>query len=139
MNNILIKILCFIFLFLFNTCSDENPVSSNTNQYYGSWVWLKTVGGFAPRVIVPAPGTELKISFDYFNNYKLYLNDTLKVSANYKIEVVENGWDKLSYSNIVTYNYNFSGYNEFIEKHSDTLQAWDGMIDGYFSFYKKVQ
>ena len=86
-----------------------------------------------------ATGTELKISFDYFNNYKLYLNDTLKVIATYQIEEIENNWDKLSYSNVATYNYNFSGNNEFIEKHSDTLQIWNGAADGFFSFYKKLK
>ena len=139
MKNIFVKILCVFFLFLFNTCSNDNPVSSNSNQYYGTWVWLKTEGGYSPRVIVPATGTELKISFDYFNNYKLYLNDTLKVIATYQIEEIENNWDKLSYSNVATYNYNFSGNNEFIEKHSDTLQIWNGAADGFFSFYKKLK
>lgn len=131
--------LSFLFLFLFITCSEENPIGNNFNSYSGNWLWLKTEGGFFPRVITPEDGMTLKISFDNLNNYKIYRNDSLKVVANYKIEEVENDWDKLSYSNIITYDYNFNTDTDFVEIHSDTLQIWDGMIDGYFSFYKKLQ
>ena len=139
MKNIYKIILYFLFLLLFNTCSKDNPAGSNSTLYSGTWLWLKTVGGIFPRVITPENGMSLKVSFDNLNNYKIYRNDSLKVSANYKIEEDEYDWDKISYSNIVTYDYNFNTDTDFAEIHSDTLQIWDGMIDGYFSFYKKLQ
>ena len=117
MNNNYIKILCFLFLFLFNTCSEENPIGSNSNLYNGTWLWQKTVGGLFPRVITPEDGMTLKISFDNLNNYRIYRNASLKVSANYKIEEIENDWDKLTYSNIKTYDYNFSKNTDFVEIH----------------------
>ena len=138
MNNYL-NIFCFLFLFLLNACSDENPIVSNSNLYNGDWLWLKSVGGLFPRVVTPKEGMTLQIKIDKQNNYRIYRNDSLKVSANYKIEEVENDWDKLSYSNIITYDYNFNTETDFVKIISDTLKVWDGMIDGYFSFYKRLQ
>lgn len=139
MKNHYIILLSFLLPFLFITCSENNPVENNFTSYSGTWLWLKTEGGLFPRVTIPEEGMTLKISFDNLNNYKIYRNDSLKVSANYEIEEVENDWDKISYSNITTYNFNFNTDKELSIIHSDTLEIWDGMIDGYFSLYKKIK
>ena len=132
------KILLLLLSLLLITCSDDNSVNNTRSPYNGKWLWLKTVGELFPRVITPNEGTTIKINYDELYTFKLYRNDSLKVEANYKIEESENDWDKISYSNISTNNYNFYSNPEYAEINTDTLLIWDGVIDGYFRFYKKI-
>jgi hypothetical protein len=134
--NYILKIL--FPLFFLTGCLNENPVENNFNKYNGTWLWLKTVGGFAPRIFEPEDGITIKIGYDGFNFFKVLRNDSLKVIAHYKIEEADHNLDKISYSNIRTYGYRFDVQMEFAQIKSDTLEMWDGVIDGYFSFYKRV-
>lgn len=126
-----------LFLLILISCSNENSVESNSNKYLGSWRWIKTVGGFAPRVIVPKDGVTTKLIFESNISLKILRNDTLKVFAFYKIEGSENGRDKISYTNVQTFGYTFDREYEYLEIHTDTLVIWDGIYDGYFRFYIK--
>ncbi len=139
MKNNFIKILIILFPILITDCSVDNTEEKTSNKYLGTWVWLKTEGGIGPRIITPADGATLTVSFYPLSIFRLTHNDTLKVSANYNILVMSNDWDKISYKNITTYNYNFFQNEGYAEINTDTLIIWDGFIDGYFSFYKKIR
>ncbi len=130
--------LIFLFLFLLVSCTEENLTESLFSQYNGTWLWLKTEGGLFPRVFTPENGVTIKVVFDNLNNFKIYRNDSLKVLANYKIEKSEYDRDKITYSNITTYNYHYTTVADYAKIYSDTLEIWDGSFDGYFSFYKKI-
>ena len=134
----LIRIVSLLFILPFAGCSENSPTENNFSSYYGTWLWLKTEGGFAPRVFTPKDGTTIKLYFDSFNNFRIYRNDSLKVTANYKIENSKFG-DKISYSNTAVNNYTFYPDTGYGRIYSDTLRVWDGAIDGFFSFYKKVR
>jgi hypothetical protein len=133
-----VKLFYLLFVFVFITCSDENPVENDFNIYNGTWLWLKTQGGLFPRVIVPEEGVTTEIHFNN-GNFKICRNDSVKVNAIYKIENYDTIWDKISYSNIMTDNYNFKSGPDLAAIYSDTLAIWDGMIDGFFSIYKKAK
>lgn len=98
---------------------------------------MKTVGGLFPRVITPKNGNAIKIVYDGYGIFGLYRNDSLKVSAIYNVGKIEYGYEKISYSNIMTYNYYFTSMQEYAKVRTDTLEIWDGLTDGFFSFYKK--
>jgi hypothetical protein len=131
-------IILLIIIWLFTSCSENSPTENNFSSYYGTWLWLKTEGGFSPRVFTPKEGTTLKLYFDSFNNFRIYRNDSIKVAANYRIQNSQYG-DKISYSNVTSYNYTFYQDTGFGRIYSDTLYIWDGAIDGFFSFYKKIR
>ena len=134
--NLFILIITAFLLFM-NCTTDKNLVSSELNQYIGTWRWINTTGGLFPRVIVPEDGENVIIQFDSKNAFRLFRSDTLKVSAQYSLEKAEHTFDKISYSNTVTYGYNFNRSAEYVHAHGDTLDVWDGMIDGYLSLYVK--
>ncbi len=129
--------ILLLLILSFTGCSENSPTENNFSSYQGTWLWLKTVGGFAPRVITPKEGTTLLLNFDNFNEFRIYRNDFLKVIAKYRIENSKYG-DKISYANAETYNFNFSTDPGYGTISSDTLSISDGYIDGYFSFYKKI-
>jgi hypothetical protein len=130
--------IIIIFSLLSVRCNlNKNPISGYSNKYEGKWHWIRTVGGIFPRVITPEEGAITIIQYDNKNTFRLFRNDTLKVMAKYTIEQKDRDRDKISYSNIVTYDYNFYQDTEYLKVYGDTLDIWDGMIDGYFSLYLK--
>jgi len=138
MKNNYKKMLLFLFVCFFTGCSVNNPVENNYGKYYGTWLWLKTEGGFFPRITTPDSGTTIKICFDNFNTFELVRNDSLKVTAHYNIEVKDSYWDKISYSSIKTFDFIFDTSAVYTQVHSDSLTIWNGASDGFFSFYKKI-
>lgn len=135
----LLLIFITTFLLLMNCTVNKNPISSDTNPYVGTWRWIKTVGGLFPRVITPGEGLTIKINYDNSYTYRVFRNDILKMISHYKIKPIEYYYydNKILYTNIVTYNYHFNQDAEYARIYSDTLEIWDGMIDGYFSWYIK--
>jgi len=136
-NNLLWIILLLSFSVFIN-CSEESPTENSYRQYNGTWLWLRTVGGTAPRVFTPPEGVTIKISYNELGIFRKLRNDSIKVMANYSIEVSQYDRDKISYSNITTYDFHFDSSSEYAQLRTDTLEIWDGVIDGYFSFYKKI-
>lgn len=136
MKNNAPRFIVLLGLLLFVTCTvNRDPLSNSYDKYEGSWRWIKTIGGFAPRVITPEEGQTVIIRYDDQLKYRLFRNDTLKVSAHYSIEKTDHYGDKFIYTHISTYDYHFDRESEFATLHGDTIEIWDGMIDGYFSWY----
>ncbi len=131
-------IIIFLISFIFVSCSENNSTQSDYYKYKGTWLWLKTVGGFGGTVTNPQEGTSLKINFDEFSRYRIFRNDSLKVIASYYVEPTDYGNDKISFVNVTTFNYHFSSAPEYVKIKNDTLSSWDGMMDGYISFFKKI-
>ena len=138
MKDRFLRILILLFLIATFNCSEDNPVGSEADKYYGVWTWMKTVGGIFPTVREPENGDVIKIYFDDNEIFKLVKNDSIKVFSKYIVEEKENEWDRITYSNIKTYNYYFNPSINYTQLKSDTLIIWDGYMDGYFSFYKRV-
>ncbi|MFW9929229.1 MAG: hypothetical protein ACFFD1_07550 [Candidatus Thorarchaeota archaeon] len=80
----------------------------------------------------------IKISFDQHKTFRLFRNDSLKVIAQFSVKEAKYGRDKIVYSDVATYDFNFNAESCYFQINADTLEIWDGMIDGYFSFYKKI-
>jgi len=120
------------------SCSDNDSLQSDYFKYKGTWLWLKTEGGFIGEVTTPEEGTSVKINFDEFGRYRLFRNDSIKVSANFKIQKTEDGYDRISYFDVTSFNFHFAAESNYAKRTNDTLTLWDGMADGYFSFFKKI-
>ncbi|GEM_PF-3015267 len=129
---------CILILLISSLSCTDDIVQSSNDGLNGEWQWIKTEGGFAPHVIVPEPGTSLIISFQYNRNFILFRNDSIKVTAKYDEADYENNWNKkITFKNINTFNYSFEFDSVFVKIDSDTLTIWDGMFDGFFSYYLK--
>lgn len=131
----IILLFCFVVII---SCSEENYLESSSIKYHGTWLWFRTVGGIFPKVFTPEEGTTIKVNFNKQGIFKIFRNDSLKVIANYKVEALEHNRDKISYFNVVTNNFYFNSRTDYVQIKKDTLEIWDGMFDGYFSFYKKI-
>ncbi|MFA6598409.1 MAG: hypothetical protein WCS69_11840 [Ignavibacteriaceae bacterium] len=131
--------ILLFFCFSLVSCFDDDAIEYNITKYNGKWLWLKTVGGFGPTLSTPKEGETIKISFDdHLSEFSISRNDTTKVTAKFKVEKAEDGRDKISYTNVATWDYYFNSEPNYTQIKTDTLEIWDGMIDGYFSFYKKI-
>lgn len=139
MKSILRIIFVLIFGLLYTSCSETSSSESEFSKYTGTWLWIKTTGGFAGVEITPAEGTSLKISFDEFGRFRLYRNDSLKVIATSTVKQSKNVYDIISYSDITTFNFSFDSSNDYAYLQNDTLSLWDGMYDGFFSAFKKIR
>jgi len=140
MKSYFLQIILILSFFILTDCDpDKNPVAGEPSQYAGTWRWIKTVGGIFPRVITPEEGSSLKLYFSDGHTFKIFRNDSMKVVAHYKIESEDSAWDKISYSQIETYDFHFSGDTEYAYIYSDTLQIWDGMDDGFYGFFVKEE
>ncbi len=136
MRGLYFSIVGLLFILLFIHCEvDKSPVSSTLNPYAGTWRWVKTVGGLFPRVITPDEGTTVKINYDYNHSFRLFRNDSLKVMARYEILSAEDYGDQIKYSDIKIYNYQFFQNFEYAQIDTDTLMTWDGMCDGFYSYF----
>ncbi len=138
MKDYSLRIFILLFIIVTSNCSEDNPVGTGTYKYLGVWTWMRTVGGIFPTVREPENGEVIKIYFDDNKVFKLVKNDSIKVFSKYLVEEKENEWDRITYSNIKTFNYYYNTTLNFAQIKSDTLIIWDGYIDGYFSFYKRV-
>lgn len=137
MNNVL-KSLILLFIFLYTGCGTNSPVEDNFVKYRGTWLWIEASGGIMGRVFYPDNGEILKLEFDNFNIFRMIQNDSLKVLANYSIEKNDGIYDKITYSNIVNYNFPLYQTTAYAFVSSDTLVIWDGAYDGYMYSFKKV-
>jgi hypothetical protein len=127
-----------IFFLLVGCNVDKNPISIYSGKYEGKWCWIKTEGGLFPKVMTPEEGVTIIIQYNNKNIFRIFRNDSLKVIAHYTIEKADYGRDRISYDNIVTYDYYFNRDTEYAKIYSDTLDIWDGDLDGFFSWYIKI-
>lgn len=129
-----------IFIISFSlSCENGTEPEAYYSQYYGNWEWIKTSGGFGGGTRYPEEGTSVIITFDNSYRFRLYRNNTLRVYANYHITPDSIYGDKIDYSNIETYDYLFYsdlGYAQFVD---GNLRIWDGMIDGFYYHYSKIE
>jgi hypothetical protein len=132
-----LSVTLFLCLVIFTYCAD-NTTESSINKYQGKWQWYKTAGGFAPRIITPAEGYRLIVRFDALGRFMIIVNDTVKVEANYFTGETLWSYEKLIFTDLVTYNYHFDSENQYAKVHSDTLEISDGAMDGFTSFYRKT-
>ncbi|MGA9291025.1 MAG: hypothetical protein WBV81_00430 [Ignavibacteriaceae bacterium] len=139
MKNVFLFIISLFCCYNFISCSEPGPTETGSNKYAGSWLWLKTEGGFFTRIIKPKDGISVIISYDNFGKFTEYRNDSLKVIAGYCLGQGEHTQDKITYSNIITSdNFYFDSMPDYPAVQNDTLVLWDGMMDGFFSFYKRL-
>ncbi len=132
-------LILLLFSLLFVTCTDDSSTEAPFSKYQGTWLWIQTSGGLFPRVTTPPPGTTVKIIFDSYGLYHEYRNDSLKVFAKYNVSESNQSRDKISFSEVTTFNYHFYFNAGYAMIKSDTLDIWDGNMDGYFSLYKKIK
>ena len=133
-----LKILFNLCLLIIVGCSGDNPTENSYSNYNGTWQLFKITGGFTGSTYIPGKGNITKLSFGNYYTFKLYRNDTLKVIANYKIDKLAHSYNKISYSNIISYKYDFYPTVCYAQISSDTLITTDGYADGYTSYYRKV-
>jgi hypothetical protein len=65
-------------------CSDMgNDVHPNALLLTGSWIWVRSTGGFWGEVINPSPGEVIKDVYTIQGSFSRFKNDTLILSAHY--------------------------------------------------------
>jgi hypothetical protein len=131
-----LKYIVILSLLLGLGCKREYTTEPESGKYGGKWLWVKSVGGKSGVEIKPEEGTKI---VRYYKNdtFRLYRNDTLKVLAEYEINGQIQDLDKIVYSDIRTFDYYFDPEIEYARLDSAGLQVWDGLIDGYFSFFTR--
>jgi hypothetical protein len=130
--------LFFFILSLLAGCSDNNPTESIFNKYSGSWQLFKISGGFTGSTHFIGKETTIIINYSTFSAFRLTRNDTLRVFANYRIAKSEYSNDIITYSNVITYSYDFYPKLVYAQIYSDTLIISDGYADGYSYYYKRI-
>ncbi len=81
------RIIVFVFiLFVLMSCA-KSPFAKNGNALKGTWVWVRTDGGFANHIHdTPAStGKNIKWVFGSANSYKIYHGDTLFSGGTYQL------------------------------------------------------
>lgn len=128
----------FLTFLLFIACSDDNPVENIYDNYNGTWVWYKSIGGFGGETILPEEGEIVKRVYQNSEFFYSTRNNLLKMTARIKFERFRDEGDMIHYYDISGHNYPFNEI-EMVKIYSETLQVWDGAIDGFTYYFKRVR
>jgi len=87
-----LKMLTLIFLgiliFSFSCGKEKTLTQPEETLLYGRWNWVESVGGFAGLRLTPeTEGYSQTLVFEYPNRFKLFRNNQLKSSGQYKIRI----------------------------------------------------
>jgi len=65
----------------------KSPFAKNGDALKGTWIWVRTDGGFGNQIHdTPAStGKKIRWVFSSANMYKIYINDTLYSGGTYKL------------------------------------------------------
>ncbi len=120
-----------VYLFIgIAACTDEGtPTDPLVSQLSGSWLWVRSEGGFAYHVIFPPAGTMYIDSYSSSMTVVRSRNDTVLSTARYQISSDKSG-KIIRYSDIKSYH----GYQDFlfdgwIAFEGDTLRLRDRGAD----------
>ncbi len=113
-------------------CSDNgSAVGPGVSQLSGSWIWVRSVGGFFPRVLIPPAGTIVRDYYSPGGIFSRHRNDTIVVSARYTISERSSGL-LLHFTDInLLFGYDFFGVDEWLQFEGDTLWLIDNGADLY--------
>lgn len=132
-KNIIINIL-FSLLLLIIACKENSTQATNQSDLVGTWLWKQTTGGIAPRTFYPTGNNIYLLQITKDNNFIESHNDTVTFS-DYFITYIDTTYRE----QIIDFT-NSNRHNIVVKMvSSDSLSLWDGMIDGYFSFYTRVK
>lgn len=111
-------------------CSDNGSVvDPAVLQLSGSWIWVRSVGGFVPRVLIPPAGTIVKDYYSPGGIFSRQRNDTIVVSARYSLSERSPGL-LLTFTDISSFfGYDFFGVDEWLQFEGDTLWLTDNGMD----------
>jgi hypothetical protein len=133
MKNIFIHIL-FSLLLLTIACKENSTQAANQSGLVGKWLWKQTTGGIAPRTFYPAGNNIYLLQITKDNNFIESRNDTVTFSDYFIIYI-----DTTYKEQIIDFTNSNRNNIEVNKVSSDSLTLWDGMFDGYFSFYTRVK
>ncbi len=113
-------------------CSDNgSAVDPAVSQLSGSWIWVRSEGGFFPRVLIPPAGTIVKDYYSPGGIFSRRRNDTIVVSARYAISERRSGL-LLTFTDINSFfGYDFFAVDEWLQFKGDTLWLIDNGMDLY--------
>ena len=138
-----IHLLFLVISTIFFSCTKE-PVDKTVYAdipaaLLGKWNWFYSGGGIANIVITPQTTGETRaIEFDKNNNYKEYVNGSLKSESDYHIEKSKSIFSHDSVLLIIIKELWPSRlYFEF--KSSDTLITYEEAFDGFEHRYIRIK
>lgn len=113
-------------------CSDVgSAVDPAVAQLSGSWIWVRSEGGFVPRVLIPPAGTVIKDYYSPGGIFSRHRNDTIVVTARYSISERGSG-PLLTFTDINSFfGYDFFAVDEWLQFEGDTLWLIDNGMDLY--------
>jgi|SRR3990172_11438092 len=120
------------------TCDDAvRPSAPEAQRLFGSWNWIKSVGGFGGETLTPeSTGTTVKLVFQYDGTFLLYVNDTLNRQSTYYVQKqsLNPGWPEYYY---LWYSHSTSP-QQISYQGSDTLMLFDQCYDCYLNTYVRI-
>ncbi len=113
-------------------CSDNgSAVDPAVSQLSGSWIWVRSEGGFFPQVLVPPAGTIVKDYYSPGGIFSRHRNDTIVVSARYSLSERSTGL-LLTFTDIKSFfGYEFFAVDEWLQFEGDSLWLIDNGADLY--------
>ena len=133
MRGIICSFIFILSLFYF-ACKDNISNTSNGNVLVGIWQLKQQSGGFIGQTIYfsDTPKYLLQISID--NKYIETRNDTITFSDSFTT------YNDSTYKKQVIDFVNSKRFRMIVEQVTpDSLILWDGLMDGYTSFYIRIK
>ena len=116
----------------------DNEIFNDSNQrIYGKWKFLFISGGIAPSMYDP--------TYDYLEVVKIGIygivtDNTINQIGKIIVQKQDNTGLRIVFSPDNKYQSNTqTTTREVIFIGNDSLSLWDGMMDGYSSYYKRVK
>jgi hypothetical protein len=121
-------------------CSDpDSPTDSDLTGISGSWLWISSVGGFAPQVITPPPGTRFADFYSSHGSLSRRRNDTLVMTAQFSLANESTGM-LVKYSDVQTYQgFRSDMWDAWVDVQGDTLYLSDNGCDMYRHTYIRIR
>lgn len=129
MKKTIISLIVGIFFFSF-ACKDSSTQPTNESDLVGTWLLKQQTGGFAGQTYYPPEGTTFLLQVTDDNRFVESRNDTVTFSDRFIVHI-----DSVENVQLIDF-IDSKRTSVFVQKvTSDSLTLWDGMMDGFFSFY----
>ena len=132
----------FLILLPLFACTDRgSPVAHEISEISGEWTWVKSTGGFFPRLITPDSSQVIKDVYRPNGSFYRFRNDSLIVSAHFTISESESMRLRTLIDIEASYGYNPAGLTEPIQVtvRADTLIVGFSCCDTFQDWFVRTR